>query len=234
MGLPLNLAMTASEMSACSRLPEHVAWMACYFSPYGQGLSNIPDALPDRAMLILNDRLACDGHSPGLVLEQLAEAVERLGCESVLLDFQRPPEPESEAMLRQILSALPRPAAVTAAYAADLACPVFLAPAPLHIPMEDYLKPWQGRDIWLEAALCQEQITVREGGVAYSTQFPPEYLQEGFAEEALCCRYRSKIEPDRVCFTLFDTRETLEAKLALAQSLGVKRAVGLYQELGND
>lgn len=231
MGLPLNLAMTASEISACGSLPERIAWMACHFSPYGQGLSNIPDSLPGSAMLILNDRMACCGHSPGLVSEQLAQAVADLGCESVLLDFQRPPEPESEVMVREILSALPCPAAVTAGYAATLSCSVFLPPPMLHIPLQDYLKPWQSREIWLEAALGQERITVRAEGVEYSAQFPPEYLEDGFPEEDLCCRYRTEINQDNISFTLFDTRQTLEAKLALAQSLGVKRAVGLYQEL---
>lgn len=231
MGLPLNLAMTPAEISSCNTLPDHIAWMACHFSPYGQGLSNIPDSLPDGAMLILNDRLACDGHSPSLVSEQLSNAVSHLGCESVLLDFQRPRSPESEAMVREILSALPCPAAVTADYAASLTCPVFLAPPPLHIPMEDYLTPWQGREIWLEAAICQERITVRQEGVAYSAQFPPEYLEDGFPEEALCCRYRTEICRDSISFTLFDTKTTLDQKLELAESLGVTRAVGLYQEL---
>lgn len=233
MGLPLNLAMTPAEISGCNTMPDHIAWMACHFSPYGQGLLNLPETLPAGSMLILNDRLSCGGHCPGLVSEQLAEAVGRLGCESVLLDFQRPRSPESEAMVREILSALPCPAAVTEFYAAGLFCPVFLAPPPLHIPMEDYLTPWQGREIWLEAALCQETITITERGAAYSAQFPPDGMDDGFSEEVLCCRYRSCIREDAVCFTLFDTRETLEKKLDLAQSLGVTRAVGLWQELGS-
>lgn len=233
MGLPLNLAMTPAEISTCNTLPDHIAWMACHFSPYGQGLSNIPDSLPDGAMLILNDRLACDGHSPSLVSEQLSNAVSHLGCESVLLDFQRPRSPESEAMVREVLSALPCPAAVTEFYAAGLSCPVFLSPPPLHIPMEDYLTPWQGREIWLEAAICQETITITQKGAAYSAQFPPDRLEGGFLEDSLCCRCWTRVLEDEISFTLFDTLETLEKKLDLAQSLGAARAVGLWQELGH-
>lgn len=232
MGLPLNLAMTPSEISACPRLPESIAWMACHFSPYGQGLSNIPDSLPAGSMLILNDRLACSGHSPGLIADQLKEAATRLKCETVLLDFQRSPDPESNAVVKAIMEYLPCPGAVTADFAKALDCPVFLAPPMLHIPLDEYLTPWQGREIWLEAALCQEQITVTEKGVTYTPQFPPDHLEDGFPEEALCCRYRSRVSDKEVRFTLFDTRETLEKKLSLAQSLGVTRAVGLYQELG--
>lgn len=233
MVLPLNLAMTPAEMSACTNLPGRVAWMACHFSPYGQGLANIPDALPAGSMLILNDRMACSGHSPGLVAQQLADAVKHLGCESVLLDFQRPSEPESAAMVTALLEALPCPAAVTEGYAKGRSCPVFLAPSPLHIPLRDHLIPWKNREIWLEAALCQEVITVNERGTSYSPQFPPEGLEEGFFEEDLCCRYQSHIFGKQVRFTLFDTFQTLEKKLDLAQSLGVTRAVGLYQELGH-
>lgn len=233
MVLPLNLAMTAAEMSTCRRLPERIAWMACHFSPYGEGLANIPAALPPGSMLILNDRMACSGHSPDLAASQLADAVRRLHCESVLLDFQRPVDPESTVMVRTILATLPCPAAVTASFAEGLSCPVFLSPPPpLHTPLETHLAPWKGREVWLEAALCQEQVTVTESGAQFHPQFPTDDLREGFYEEELCCRYQSRVSDKEVRFTLFDTPETLEKKLDLAQSLGVKRAVGLYQELG--
>ena len=233
MVLPLNLAMTPAEMASCHSLPERIAWMACHFSPYSHGLTNIPDALPKGAMLILNDRMACSGHSPGLAAEQLANAVNRLGCESVLLDFQRPADPESEAMVQALVDALPCPVAVTENYAKGLSCPVFLAPPLLHTPLETHLDPWKGREIWLEAALCQEQITVDEKGATYCPQFPPDGLREGFFEEELCCRYQSDVSDKEVRFTLFDTCESLAEKLKKAHSLGVTRAVGLYQELGN-
>ena len=231
MVLPLYLALTAAEISAASPVPPFMAYMACSFSPYSMGLSGIPSSLPEGSMLILNDRMSCQGHSSDLVAGQLQEAVTQLGCESVLLDFQRLPEPESKDMVSKIIQALPCPVAVTKGLAADLECPVFLSPAPLHIPLAEHLATWQGREIWLEAALEQETVTVTEKGVEYARQFPPEELRCGFCEEELCCHYRIEKAADRVSFTLFDTPESLAKKLDLAASLGVTRAVGLWQEL---
>lgn len=232
MALPLYLAVTSAEMSAFSSVSFPCAYMACHFSPYTNGLTNVPESLPENTILILNDRMQCCGHSAGLVAQQLREAVERLKCESVLLDFQRPPGPESEAMAQTIIHTLSCPVAVTEGFAKDFSCPVFLSPCPLHLPLAEYLAPWQGRDIWLEAALCQEDILVTKTGTEFIPQFPSDGLTEGFYDETLCCHYRTKTEDDRIKFTLYDTGASLNKKLAVAQSLGVKRAVGLWQELG--
>ena len=102
MVLPLNLAMTPSEIAAASSLPERISWMSCHFSVSTMGIMNIPEALPDGAMLILNDRENCAGHSADLVAQQLLDTVQRFHCESVLLDFQRPRNEESVAMVKTI------------------------------------------------------------------------------------------------------------------------------------
>ena len=232
MVLPLYLALTTAEISSVSSLPERCAYMACHFSPYTEGICNIPESLPAGSVLILNDRLPCQGHSADLVANQICEAAMRLGCESVLLDFQRPPEPESEAMVSAILPALPCPAAVTEGFAKELDCPIFLSPAPLHLSLADYLKPWQGREIWLEAALCQEEVIITEKGMEFRSVFPTDQMAGGFYEKHLHCRYFTQTTDDAIAFTLFDTAESLEQKLELATSLGVTRAVGLWQELG--
>ena len=231
MALPLYLAMTASEMSGNDPFPTDFAYMACHFSPYSQGLSNLPAALPPEAMLILNDNFPCQGHCPGLVAQQLAEVVEKFHCESLLLDFQRPPTPETEQMVQAIQNALPCPLALPPAYAKNWDCPVFLPPCPLHIPLEEYFSPWSGREIWLEAALCQEDVHICQAGSVFVPHFPTDGLQAGFFDQTLCCNYRSRIEEDTICFTLFDTHESLVQKLDQAHTLGVTRAVGLWQEL---
>lgn len=233
MALPLYLAMTAAELPPRNQFPQHTAWMACHFSPYSEGITNIPAALPSGAMLILNDRMPCQGHCPDLVAQQLSDAVQKLDCESVLLDFQRPPEPEAMVIVKTLVEGLPCPVAVFESYAKDLGCPVFLPPCPLHQPLAEHLAPWTGREIWLEAALCQEEIIVTSKGVTYVPQFPPEQLDGGFMEDKLCCRYRTRVSENEIRFTLFDTQESLAKKLTQAQALGVTRAVGLYQELGN-
>lgn len=232
MVLPLYLALTAAEISHNSPLPSLCSYMACHFSPYTEGISNVPETLPFGSLLILNDRIPCDHHSADLVAGQLAAAVDRLGCESVLLDFERPPEPESCAMVRFIVQSLSCPVAVTDTYTQELSCPVFLSPAPLHMPLEAHLAPWQGREIWLEAALCQERITVTESVSSFQPIFPTQQLDGGFYDQKLRCRYHTSVSDDHIAFTLFDTHESLKTKLELAHALGVTRAVGLYQELG--
>lgn len=231
MALPLYLAMTASEMSSAGQLPRHLAWMACHFSAGTLGLSNIPQGLPEGAILILDDRYPCQGHSADLAAGQLAEAAAQLGCSMVLLDFQRPPEPESLAMSRSLLGALPCPAAVTPDYARESDCVVFLPPCPLSCPLEEHLAPWKGREIWIEAVLCQEEISITEAGAACSSCFPPDGLEGGFYAPELCCKYKAETFPDQVRFTLFDTPETLKEKIKKAQALGISGAIGLYQQL---
>ena len=232
MALPLYLAMTASEMSSIDTIPADFAYMACHFSPYSQGVSNVPDSLPKGAILILNDNFPCQGHSPDLVAYQIKEAVTQLQCESLLLDFQRPPTPESEQMVQAILSQLSCSAALPPAYVKNWDGPVFLPPCPLHITLEKYLEPWNSRELWLEAALCQENVTVTSDGTVFTPQFPPDGLNNGFFDEDLFCQYTIRTSPEEITFTLFDTRESLAKKLQKAHSLRVTRAVGLYQELG--
>ena len=231
MVLPLYLALTAAEISSLELLPVPMAYMGCSFSPYSLGLSGIPSSLPEGCMLIVNDRMPCQGHSPDLVVGQLEDAIARLHCESVLLDFQRPPESESEVLVEQIVQSLSCPVAVTEGFAAHLDCPVFLSPAPLNDPLTNHLASWQDREIWLEAALEQMELRVTQEGMSAVSQFPPEGLTGGFFEETLCCSYRTRVDANQIRFTLFDTRESLEKKLELAHSLGVSRAVGLWQEL---
>lgn len=232
MVLPLYLALTSAEISSAVPITFPCAYMACHFSPYTEGISNIPDSFPEGSVLILNDRLPCQGHSASLVAGQLKDTVTRFGCESVLLDFQRPPDPESEAIVARITSEISCPVAVSERFAEKLDCPVFLSPAPLHMSLKEYLQPWLSREIWLEAALCQEEIQITDKGMIHNPIFPTEQLDGGFYDEDLRCCYRTQIPGNSIRFTLYDTPESLERKLALAAELGVSRAVGLWQELG--
>ena len=232
MVLPLYLAMTGREIIAEKQPIPRCAYMACHFSPYSQGLTNLPTSLPPGSILILNDRMPCDGHSADLVAHQLQDAVAHFGCESLLLDFQRPPTEDALQVVRCILETLSCPVAVTEGFDIGDGCPVLLAPAPLHVSLAEYLAPWQNREVWLEAALCQQEIRISKTGTEIQSFFPTDGFTDGFYDESLCCRYRCKTEPDCITFTLFDTPETLPLKLELAHSLGVTRGVGLWQELG--
>ena len=122
------LAMTAAEMRSCSVFPEKIAWMACHFSPYGTGLSNLPKDLPSGSILMVDDVTPPHGHDPNFIAQQLSHYVEKFQCSWVLMDFQRWNCMETEAIAKYLTEALPCPAALSACYAKDLDYPVFLPP----------------------------------------------------------------------------------------------------------
>ena len=232
MTFPLSLALTAAEFAACTALPGNCAWMACHYSCYSTGLSNCPDTLPPGAMLILNDRMPPCGHDPKLIAKQLSLLTEEVQASCVLLDFQRPELPENAAVARAVVETLSCPVGVSDLYARDLTCPVFLPPPPLHQPIKEYLHSWQGREIWLEAALDALQITVTPEGSRFAPVSPTPEIPGGFDEEKLHCRYRIETSREQGVFTLVRTPEHLQALFEEVQTLGVTKTVGLYQELG--
>ena len=201
-------------------LPLYLAMSALEFQP-----------IPHPAFLVLEDSQI----PPTGVLPVVTDAFKvdrqfllRLcqGRAGVLLDFERPPSADA----RELIQGLPCPAAAPPGYAED--GPIFLPPPPLHVPLENYLAPWKDREVWLEAALQKQVITVTAEGAVISPVSPSGELSGGFYSEALCCRFTQKLTEDRAVFTLFDTPDTLKRKLERAASLGVTQAVGLYLELG--
>lgn len=227
MGIPLYLAQTAAEFTSSAPKPQWLAWMACHFSPYSTGITNLPRHLPRDSLLILNDRTPPQGHDPKTVCQALLETAQRFSCRGILLDFQHQgcDEVVSEAVK------LPCPVAVTERYAAAFDCPVFLSSPPLSKPLKEYIQPWDGREIWLEAGLGYEEITVTEKGSAFSQLLPQENEEYPFYEEQLHCRYRTEITDDEIRFSLYRGKKELSLLLDEAESLGITLAVGLYQEL---
>lgn len=233
MGIPYYLAMTGAEMAHAEVFPRHSGWMACHFSPYGTGLSNLPRELPPGSLLIVDDITPPHSHDPVLMAEQLSLCAETWHCSGLLLDFQRPGCVETAAIAKHLASALPCPTAVSAAYAGDLDCAVCLPPVPPSQPLEAYLSPWSGRETWLELALDGESITLTEQGAATVPLPCPQLSQPGFRDDCLHCHYRIHLTDDRAEFTLWRTEEDLAALMEAAENLGVMAAVGLYQELWN-
>ena len=230
MALTLYLAMTAAEILGCTQLPEHTAWMACHFSPYGNGLSNIPTQLPAESMLILNDRIPPQGHDPSIIAEQLGRAVQELSVRRVLLDMQRPDDPQTAAIVKTILNVLPCPVAATPAYAESLDCPVFLTPL-LRQPLQEQLSPWGDREIWLEALPECQCITITEQGSQVCPAPFPSQVLNCQTEEYLHCRYYWEEGDTFVRFTVWRDTKLLATLLSEAESLHVEYAVGLYQQL---
>lgn len=231
MAIRRYLAMTAAEMRSCTSFPENIGWMACHFSPYGLGLSNLPKALPPGTLLILDDITPIHAHDPRIIADQLAKCVDGLKCSGVLLDFQRPRIEGTAALTKYLSGTLPCPMAVTEFYADGLTCPVCLPPLPCHIPLDEYLAPWRGREIWLEMALEEEILTLTEKGCTIEPLPREEACEGGHIEKDLHCHYHVQAEEYSARFALFRTREDLDALLKEAEDFGVTTAVGLYQEM---
>lgn len=226
------LAMTATEIRGTETLPPKTAWMACHFSPYSTGLSNLPKKLPPGSLVILDDITPIHGHDSEVIAAQLLQRLEALECSGVLLDFQRPGYEEAGLLAEHLCEALPCPVGVSALYGKPLKSPVFLPPAPPDIRLADYLSSWKGREIWLELALGGEAITLTPAGAETSPLPPAVQFTNTHQDERLHCHYQIHTEADRARFTLFRTPEDLDALLTEAENLGVTTAVGLYQELG--
>ena len=229
MALPLYLAQTAAEMAG-NPLSDSCAYMACHFSPGGRGLSNLPEMLPTGAMLILDDSSPMDGHDPALILKQLADVISRYSCESLLLDFQRPGLPAQQELARFLCDAPPCPVGVSELYAHGLACPVFLPPVPPDKLLTEHLTPWQGREIWLDTALDGITLTLTESGCTADPLY--DFPEDGLTDKHLNCHYTIETNADSAIFRLWRTMEDLDVLLAEAESQGITKAIGLWQELG--
>ena len=154
--------------------------------------------------------------------------MEKLHLRCLLLDFQRPDTPKE--LVKHLVASSPLPIGVSAAFADHLPCAVFLPPVPPDVSPEEHIKPWTGREIWLDAAVEALQITVDTEG-SHRQAVPSQPSQAfPFRDATLCCRYKTQVLPDRAIFTLQRTPEDLQQLLAGAAPLGVTTAVSLYQE----
>lgn len=231
MEIPLFLAMTAGEVRSAAYFPEHLAWMACHFSAYGLGLSNLPKDLPPGSMLILGDRIPICGHDPCLVAETLCKAARELRCSCILLDFQGS-SGEAHAIIKEILASAHCPVGVSESYAGDFDCPVLLPPIAPHGPLAETLSAWNGREIWLELSAEGTQITVTAEGSQYTPIPFYEPADTAHFEEALHCHYEITVTDKQISFHLGRTEADWKALLEEAKQFGVTQAVGLWQELG--
>lgn len=231
MAIGTYLAMTAAEFEGCDSLPRNLAWMACHFSPYGTGLSNLPISLPENSMIIINDVTPAHRHDPKTVTNQVLSLVQKFKANGVLLDFQRPANDLSLTIADMLCKTLPCPTGVSVQYAKELKCPVFLPICPVHMPLEAYIGPWIEREIWMELGLEEREIRIDETGASISPYQSPGKTETGFQDQALCCHYTAKSNPELITVTLWRNQEDLKLLLAETERLGITKAIGLYQEL---
>ena len=230
MGLSCYLAMTEAEIRANSTLPHHLAFMACHFSPYGTGLVNIPQRLPKGSILIVNDRVPVLHHDPQVILHQLQEVCRQLSLRGILLDFEISNCQKEREIVHTLANALPCPVCVSESYGEALTCPVFVTP-PLHRSLQNTLKKWHGREIWLDVSLYRQQyLLTREGCTPKVCSICPDGTY--FTDEKLCCSYTFSLTEQDATFTLKRGRQEIDALMQQAESLNVALCVGLYQQLG--
>jgi hypothetical protein len=232
MPIPYYLALTAAEFSNIGQLPPKIAWMACHYSCYGTGISNLPTALPEGSVVILNDRMPPDRHDPQRIVQQLLEVAQAWNPDGILLDFQRTDLALNQEVAQLLCQALPCPVGTTAPYAKDLSCPVFLEPPPLHMPAETYWQPWQGREIWLEVAPETRLYRVTEQGCTVTDTDNAPLPEPVYPAPPYFCRYHPEISPEAAEFTLQRTKKDLDD--LLEQTPGITRAIGLYQQLAEE
>lgn len=231
MEIPLYHAMTAAEFTVCPSLPERIAWMACHFSPYGTGLSGIPDALPPESIVILNDRIPVCGHKPSVILSQLQTILKAQQVCGILLDFQRPDCTQAAEIAAAVTKNCSCPVAVSELYAGDLPCAVFFSPVPANKRPAEHFAPWSGREIWLEAALEGVCIHLDAHGSVFS---PMDYKHTDplpLFDPQLHSHYRIDLSEDSADFYIQRTKDDLTALLQDAKAYNVTKAIGLYQEL---
>lgn len=223
------LAQTKQEME---QFPQrNTAYMACHFSAYGAGLSNLPQALPHGSILLLDDSMPVQEHDPKLVAEQLTESAQKFQISAILLDFQGEKNTQSERMADTILQDLSCPVAVTSAYAAGRNCPVFLSPCPVNIPLKKHLAPWAKNGVFLEIGTECAEITVTHEKSMY-TPIPFGTKKElPLSDPQSHCHYQVEVSSEEAVFTLQRTLEDLTILTEEAYKLGVHGVIGLYQEL---
>lgn len=229
MALHRYMAITNAEFYSLPQLPPQPAWMACHFSGYSSGLSNMPDTFPPDSLIMLDDSAPIQGHDPHRILQELTGLCEQVKPAGFLLDFQRAGSPETAQLAKLLFQAIPCPVAVSHLYAEDLDCPVFLPPPPLHKPLTEHLKPWGSREIWLEIAPDCQTVTVTREGCQLSPGSFAELPAPVFYHERLFCRYHTQVLKDRVIFSLQRGQQEWEALLEQADALGVTCCVGLYE-----
>lgn len=227
MAIPIILAMTGAEIRNNTALPPRIAYLSCHFSPSNTGLIDLPVNLPSGSTIILDDSIPLSGHDPQTMIRQLSE----LSPDSLLLDFQRPPSEESQRMAETIVHAQLCPTAVTPSHGKNLNCPIFLPPLPLHVPFEEYLQPWENREIWLELALDALEITVTAQGSTFIPLLHVEPQAHAFEDPQLHCHYAITHKPDALRFYLYRTAQDIQSLQIIAPP-NVTNAIGLYQELG--
>ena len=218
------LAMTEAEIRNHSTPPSDYACLGCHFSPEGH-LVGLPDSLPSGCGLVIDDR------NPITDSAVVTAALDNLVPDYVILDFQYPPEKASLEFAAALAQTKWR-TVMPPEYAKGQDCPLFLPPVPPHVPIEEYLKPWKGREIWLELALDGAVITITAQGCQIEPMLHAQIPDGAFADSMLHCHYIISQQEDSLQFRCGRNLQDVEDMLHTPLPPNLKRAVGLFREFG--
>lgn len=229
--LPTYLAMTAQEIAKFGHISSTLCYMACHFSPNGQGLIGLPAALPPNSLLCIDDLHPISKQDLPLLVRQIEKLQTGLHLNGILLDFQRPNNPIAPMVIAAILECACCKTAVSHIYAKDFSCPVFLPPLPLRTSLDEYLHRWQGREIWLELGTEKEKaILTKDGFRAEAISGVPRDIP-CFEDANLLCHYNTQVKQDHIAFYLYRTAQDIRDLQSQAKKLGVAKFIGLWQQL---
>lgn len=219
------LAMTAADAAFSGQDPGKPAWMACRFSPAGTALENLPEGLPEGAILMLDDSREPKEEVVAEAVFRLRMACQQLTVRGLLLDFLRRGNPVLAQLAKHLREELNCMVAAPAEYAGDGA--VFLPSPPLHKPLSEYLAPWQGRQIVLELAQENQCWRITPEGSTLTGETAGDTDAEN---RDLHVRWGIRRERDALRVSLRRGLPELEALEAEAARLGVPIGIGLYQD----
>jgi hypothetical protein len=205
--------------------------MACHFSPYGLGLSNLPRQLPEGAVILVSDRIPPGGHDAGVVVSQLEELAQQFHPKAIVLDLERTGDDFCAELAAKCDSISGTETVVAAAYAEGLQCSVFLGAAQLWTPAEQWLRPWSGRRIWAECVLQRALVRITEDGAVYRELPWEPPRQEVLADGQQAVVYGVREQADAVEVMLWRGKEQLALWMEKLEKLGVEHFLGLYQQL---
>lgn len=231
MGLQWIPALTGAEFFALGQVNRPVAWMSCHFSGWDAGLTGLPERLPEGSVLILDDSFPMGDHDPVLICRQLKNWGVGKKIEGIVLDLQRPNVTKSRTLAEKAAE-LPWPVAISELYARHSKGPVFLSSVPPHRTLQQHLAPWKEREIWLEIAVETEIATVTKDGCTFQSTPLTESCDGFFPENSRHMCYQVQTYEGQATITMVRNQTHIPGLLQEAEYLGVKKAIGLYQQFG--
>lgn len=206
-------AITGEEMGKISILPQNIAYLGTHFE--GNTLVDIPEALPEGSLLLIDDRVIPENVSIDLVIVSLSHLFPCLS--GIYLDFQQEDTPKD--LVHSLLKALPVPVGVPRRF--GLGIPV-VPPRRLSMLPEKHYLP----GCWAEGAVSAWELTLTKDGCTKKEVSAKESAYEEYSK--LFCRYAVENDAEKAVFHLQNNRELLHREIAGNPS--VDKWIVLYRD----